>query len=103
MVKIKPENVVEAIPLADKLAGSVWLYSWNGNDYKFRFNEDGTIGILESWKNINWSVSGGTDVILEGKSSKMLLLFNSDKTTFHTRDWDGTKSDGRIVKSSAFR
>ncbi|WP_125564799.1 hypothetical protein [Pseudoalteromonas rubra] len=97
-VRYEPESFVEAIAFADKLSGTTWLYHWRGQDYKFRFNENGTIGILEGWRNITWVVAGKEDVILEAKTGKMLLRFNDSKTTFYTRDWDGLKSDGRIVR-----
>jgi hypothetical protein len=96
--RFQPEEVVKAIALADRLSDTEWIYSWRDHEYIFRFNPDGSIGRLESWRNVSWSVAGPEDVILDAGSNKMLLRFNNAKTTFYTVDWDGRKSDGRILK-----
>lgn len=53
--------------------------------------------MLESWKNVNWYVTGKREVVLEADGSKMLLNFNSSVSAFYTRDWNGEKSDGRVL------
>ncbi|UXD87208.1 hypothetical protein [Thalassolituus hydrocarboniclasticus] len=96
--RFEPEEIVETIAFADRLAGSKWIYHWRDRDYEFRFNENGSIGILDGWSNVKWVVAGKEDVILEGGAHKMLLHFNEQKNAFYTRDWDGTKSDGRLAR-----
>jgi len=96
--RFKPKEIEKAIALADRLSGTEWIYVWRNHEYVFRFNPDGSIGRLESWRNVRWSVAGREDVILDAGASKMLLRFNDASTTFYTIDWDGEKSDGRIHK-----
>lgn len=96
--RFETESIVEAIAFADRLSGSKWIYHWKENEYEFRFNENGSIGVLGSWSNVKWVVSGPEDVILEGGGHKMLLHFNKQKNAFYSRDWDGTKSDGRLIR-----
>ncbi|GAB2935125.1 hypothetical protein [Rheinheimera gaetbuli] len=91
------ENIASAKALAKKLSNAEWIYSWRGRDYQFRFNDNGSIGMLESWKNVNWYVTGKREVVLEADGSKMLLNFNSSVSVFFTRDWNGEKSDGRVL------
>jgi len=93
------ENTELAKKLAINLNGSEWIYTWRGRDFNFQFNENGTIGILESWNDVQWFASGENDVVLEGGNSKMLLSFNSDASAFNTIDWDGEPSAGkRLIK-----
>jgi len=93
--RFTPSNIKEAKKLEASLSGSEWVYSWRGREYNFQFNENGTIGILETWDGVRWYVSGKNDVVLVGEDNKMLLSFNVDFSNFDTRDWDGEKSSGR--------
>ena len=91
------ENIIAAKKLANELNNSEWLYSWRGRDYKIRFNDNGSIGYLEGWRDVKWFVSGKKDVVLESRTSRMILHFNLDNTAFYTRDWDGEKASGQAL------
>ncbi|MBU1310077.1 MAG: hypothetical protein KKE30_11170 [Gammaproteobacteria bacterium] len=91
------ESIASSKMLAAKLGNSEWIYTWRGRDYKLRFNDDGSIGLLNSWTGVNWYVTGNREVVLEAEGSKMLLNFNANISAFYTRDWDGEKSVGRVL------
>jgi hypothetical protein len=98
--RFSSHNIAAAKEFGNEIKETEWVYSWRGRDFKIRFNENGSIGFLESWQNIKWYVSGENEVVLEAEHSKMLLNFNTDRSVFFTRDWDGEKSDGRIIAKS---
>ena len=93
-----PDNVAGSVRFKDKLVGTTWSYSWRGNEYVFGFESDGSISKLKSWSTVTWVITAPNEVVLEGISDRMVLLFDSTGTTFKTIDWDGQKSNGRLVK-----
>lgn len=92
-----PQAVAQAVTLASKLGNSEWSYSWKGRDYKFVFEEDGSISKLKSWKDVRWVVVGSNEVVLEGLTDRMHLFFDKRISKFTTFDWDGTKASGVLV------
>ena len=93
-----PENVAGAARLKDQLVGSIWSYKWRGREYEFSFESDGSISKLKSWSMVSWVVTAPNEVVLEGVSDRMVLLFNDHATKFQTIDWDGEESSGIILK-----
>jgi hypothetical protein len=97
--RYNPESIVEAVALKDRLVDTQWTYTWRGNEYVFGFNSDGSISKLKSWGGVKWVIVGKNEVLLEGATDRMILLFNPLTTTFTTVDWDGTKGSGKIITS----
>jgi len=92
-----PQNITKAVALATKLSNTEWNYKWKGHSYRFFLNADGTISKLESWKDVHWVVIGANEIILEGYTDKMHLIFDRNIKTFASVDWDGSKSSGVLI------
>ena len=67
LARFMPETVVGSVALKNKLVGTTWV------------------------------VTAPNEVVLEGVSDRMVLLFNDQTTGFTSIDWDGQKTSGKIV------
>lgn len=97
LARFMPETVVGSVALKNKLVGTTWVYKWRGREYLFSFAADGSISKLKSWSMVTWVVTAPNEVVLEGISDRMVLLFNEQATGFTSIDWDGQKTSGKIA------
>ena len=97
LARFTPETVAGSVALKNKLVGTTWVYKWRGREYLFSFAADGSVSKLKSWSMVNWVVTAPNEVVLEGVSDRMVLLFNDQATGFTSIDWDGQKTRGEIV------
>ena len=86
--RFSTENIVKAVALKDKLVGTQWVYKWRGREYIFVFDTNGSISKLNSWSTVKWVVTGSNEVVLEGTTDRMILLFNSQATKFTSIDYN---------------
>ncbi len=88
-------SVAGARKLHAALAGTVWIYHYDGKDYTFRFGKLGEIEALKEWSDVKWRVVSPSEVILDRPSGDIILLrFDPSFTNFKCKDWTGPSATG---------
>ncbi|MFT5594832.1 MAG: hypothetical protein ACI8SR_003232 [Oceanicoccus sp.] len=91
------DRAVDAVEFKTKISGTTWYYQWEGKNFIFAFEPDGSISKLESWAGVTWQATQKNEVKLTAKNGNMFLHFNDAANTFTTVDWNKEKASGELI------